>query len=80
LRSTADEQFQTNTTKTTAIRQTQEQNKQKTKFAQLKLFTFKRDFIKISVFLQTTLAVGVHLPKLEVELDMMKLRMFRTGT
>jgi hypothetical protein len=47
---------------TTAIRETQGQKKQKTKkMHQLRLFTFKRDILKISVDLQAALAAETQL-------------------
>jgi hypothetical protein len=47
------------------------------------LFTFKNEFLKISIALQTALAAETHLAEgqwLEEQLNMVKLSMFREGT
>jgi hypothetical protein len=48
-----------------------------------RLFTLKREFLKISVNFQTALAAETHLAEgkwLEEQLNVVKLRMFRVGT
>jgi hypothetical protein len=49
----------------------------------LKLFTFKRKFLKMSIDLHTALATGTHPTEgqwLEEQLNMVMLLMFREGT
>jgi hypothetical protein len=50
---------------------------------QLRLFTLKYDLLKISVDLQTSFAVEIHLAEgqwLKEQLNVLKLRVFRVGT
>jgi hypothetical protein len=49
----------------------------------LRLFTFKYDLLKISVYLQTEFAAETHPAEgqwLKEQLNVLKLRMFRVGT
>jgi hypothetical protein len=49
----------------------------------LRLFIFKREFLKISLDLQTTLTAETHIAEgqlLEKQLNILKLPMFREGT
>jgi hypothetical protein len=69
------------------MRQRKEQNKQKSKKERnkLRLFTFKRKFLKISIqlYLQTALAAEIRPAEgqwLEKKMNAVKLRMFRAGT
>jgi hypothetical protein len=69
-------------TKTTAIRKHKDKTNKGNKNDQLRLFIFKREFLKISVDLRTALAAETHLAEgqwLEEQLNMVKLRMFRAA-
>jgi hypothetical protein len=62
---------------------TKQTKKNTNKIDQLKLLTFKREFLKISVELQTTFKPEARLAEeqwLKEQLNMVKLRMFRAGT
>jgi hypothetical protein len=68
---------------TTAMRQTKQQSKKLREWNQLKLFTFKHQFIKLSLDLQTVLSAETHLAEgqcLEEPLSMIKLRKFLAST
>jgi hypothetical protein len=59
---------------------TNKEKNQNRKVTGLRLFTFKREFLMLSIDLQTTLATDAHLADgqlLEEQLKVVKLRMFR---
>jgi CRISPR/Cas system-associated protein endoribonuclease Cas2 len=57
--------------------------KKQRKRNQLRLFIFKREFLEVSVYLQTAFGAETHVAevqRLEEQLNMVKLRVFRVGT
>jgi hypothetical protein len=76
--------YRVSTQQTTEIRQHRDKtNEKQRKFHQLRLFIFKREFIKISVDLKTEFGADTHLAEgqwLKAHLNVIKLRMFRVGT
>jgi hypothetical protein len=68
---------------TTAIRQHRTKQKKKYEIDHLRYFLFKREFLQISVHLQSAVAAETYLTEgqwLEDHPNMVKLRMFRVGT
>jgi hypothetical protein len=71
-----------NSNKTTQDKTNKTTTKER-KMDQLRLFTLKYDLLKISVDLQTSFAVEIHLAEgqwLKEQLNVLKLRVFRVGT
>jgi hypothetical protein len=92
LKSTANANYRLSTNtrnnnKTTQDKKQKTDNKKKKqenrKVNQLRLFKLNRDLLKISINLQTALAADTHLAegqRLKVQMNVVKLRMFRVGT
>jgi hypothetical protein len=75
----------TNTNKSTKTTQdkTNKHDKKQEKLHQIRLFRFRHELLKVSVDVQTAVAVETHLAEgqwLKEQLNMVKLHMFRVGT
>jgi hypothetical protein len=72
-----------NTNSSSNKKNTRTKHEKQRKIDHLRLFTFKREFLKTSVALQTVLSAETHLAErqcLEELLNILKLRIFGAGT